>query len=80
MKESASKEDLNKYYKIDNYYSVNHYIADGWHKYTIGKFNDYKQADDLKNSLNNKVKEPFVVAFKNGVEIQIERAIELLNK
>lgn len=40
---------------------------DDWFKYTIGKFNTYKEADDLKSKI--KVNEPFIVIYLNGIRI-----------
>lgn len=47
----------------------------GWYKYSIGNFPSYNQAKDYKQNLS--VNDAFVVAYKNGVRISIEEAIEL---
>lgn len=59
--------------------SVFEYKQDGLFKYTVGYFlNDFKSANNQKNSLrNNGFKNAFVVAFLNGERINIEKAIKL---
>ncbi len=53
--------------------------ADGLTVYTSGNFNDYTSANDYKNSLVAKnIKDAFVVAFQNGQNIAVTKAIELL--
>ena len=42
---------------------------DNWYKYSIGQYSNYKQAVDLKNSVN--VEGAFVVAYKDGKKVSI---------
>lgn len=42
---------------------------EGWRKYSIGDFNTFSEADDYKNTLN--VSDAFVVAYKNGVKVDL---------
>lgn len=59
--------------------SVFEYKQDGLFKYTAGYFvNDFKSANNQKNSLRNSgFEHAFVVAFLNGERINIEKAIKL---
>ncbi len=56
-------------------HSIEKEEAGGWYKYSIGSFSSYNEAKDYK--LNLSVDDAFVVAYKNGVRISIEEAIEL---
>ena len=49
----------------------------GWHKYTVGNFNQYVGArehrEDIRN--NKKIKGPFVTAYNNGTRITVQEAL-----
>jgi N-acetylmuramoyl-L-alanine amidase len=61
---------------------VSEYKQDGFYKYTAGNFaNDFKSANKYKNKLRELgFNHAFVVAFKNGTRINLEKAIKLSNK
>ncbi|MBU8891964.1 MAG: hypothetical protein KOO66_04245 [Bacteroidales bacterium] len=44
-------------------------IEEGWSKYSIGDFNTFSEADDYKKTLS--VGDAFVVAYKNGVKVDL---------
>jgi hypothetical protein len=45
---------------------------EGWYKYSVGKFNTYEKAANLKKTV--KAKGSFVVAYDNGVKISLHAA------
>lgn len=63
-------------------HQVYEYQQDNLYKYTVGEFvNDFKGANLMKNELRkNEFPNAFVVAFQNGVRINLEKAIKLAEK
>ncbi len=61
---------------------VSEYQQDKLFKYTSGIFvNDYKSANNYKNELRNQgFQHAFVVAFKDGERISLEKALKLAEK
>ena len=56
--------------------SVDLTYHDGWKKYLIGTFQDYKRAKDLRNRTSAKLSDAFVVAYENGQRIPVQDAVK----
>lgn len=72
-----------------SYFESNHNITDavnsemheGWHKFTIGSFSDYKQARNKRESVsNNNLPGPFVTAYNGGKRITVQEALMISNQ
>lgn len=53
-----------------------YYKEAGLYKYTYGDTNDYNEILQLKNKINKKFKDAFVIAFKDGKKINLQQAIK----
>jgi hypothetical protein len=62
---------LSRFYKRTNEIEEKHY--DEWYKYSVGNFKTYEDAKAFVNVV--KVKGAFVVAYRNGVKMDIREAI-----
>ncbi len=74
---AASKKKLNtelsKWSKIDD---LNFNKTDQWYRYYAGDFPNYHQALEVrKKCTNNGFPSAFIVAFKNGEKIKLEKAL-----
>lgn len=72
-----------------SYFSNTHKITDnvssemheGWHKFTIGSYGDYKQARDKRESVSqNNLPGPFVAAYNGGKRITVQEALMISNQ
>lgn len=65
---------------IEDYVNVEDH--EGWKKYTIGGYAQYKEARDKREYVktNNRVNGPFVTAYNNGVRITVQEALMISNQ
>ncbi|MFN4235492.1 MAG: hypothetical protein ACK4IK_11885 [Bacteroidia bacterium] len=65
---------------IEDYVNVEDH--EGWKKYTIGGYTQYKEARDKREYVKttNGVNGPFVTAYNNGVRITVQEALMISNQ
>ena len=54
---------------------VSHYRDGGIYKYTVGASDDYNAINRLRKEVAKKFPGAFVIAFKNGVKVDVNEAI-----
>ncbi len=59
---------------------IDFYKEKGLYKYTYGATNNYQEAVKLKNTAKKYFKEAFIIAFKNGVKTDVQKAINETKK
>lgn len=69
----VSEKLLKEIYNGQN--AIHKDLVEGWHKYSIGSFYNYSDADHLRKQTN--VDGAFVTAYKDGTLIDTRRAIRL---
>ncbi len=73
VSEPLSQSALNRHYSGP--YQVHEHVKDDMHKYSVGNFSRYEDAENYQKELNKP--KSFVVAFKGDSEIEnIEQAIQ----
>lgn len=69
-----STKGINDYVNVEDH--------EGWKKYTIGGYPQYKEARDKREFVKNThgVNGPFVTAYNNGVRITVQEALMISNQ
>lgn len=75
--------DIKRYFTRYNIkYDVRTEKHDGWYKYSIGSFKEYKEARDFRIFIWNtsKINDAFVTAYNNGTRITVQEALMITNQ
>lgn len=78
---AAGKKEVNQEYFKKNHNiseTVNIEYHDSWYKYTLGRYDVYKSARDLRNRIwadDNKINDAFVTAYNAGERISVQEAL-----
>ena len=59
---------------------VGHYQDGGMYKYTVGDSTDYNAINRLRREISDKFPQAFVIAFKDGVRMDVNEAIREFKK
>ena len=59
---------------------IEYYKENGLYKYTYGASTDYNEILRLKRSISSKIKDAFIIAFKNGKKMDTVKAINEFKK
>jgi len=69
-----------KKFKLNEDVSVD--LHQGWHKYTIGSYYDYRSARNARLDIWNRttIDDAFVTAYNNGIRITVQEALMIANQ
>ena len=73
----ANNYFASKFNLTDEISTINH---EGWIKYLVGNFNEYKQARDKRNTVRGKINTAFVTAYNSGKRITVQEALMISNQ
>ena len=59
---------------------VGHYQDGGMYKYTVGDSTDYNAVNRLRREISDKFPQAFIVAFKDGVRMDVNEALREIKK
>lgn len=74
----VSKNYFNSKFNVSESVSIENH--EGWIKYIVGKFTEYKTARDKRNEIRNNVKTAFVTAYNQGSRITVQEALMISNQ
>ena len=80
-KKEVDQKYFVKVHNISEQVSIEYH--ESWYKYTIGKFDIYKQARDKRNEIwnkDNKINDAFVTAYNSGERITVQEALMISNQ
>jgi len=73
------EKEMKQFEAITNKYNITVTKVDAsLYLYTVGKYNTYKKAANVKKDIKSMNFDGFVIAFKNGMRISAQEAIEIL--
>lgn len=75
--------NIKKYFvRLNIDYEVRTEQHEGWYKYSIGSFREYKEARDFRINIWNtsKANDAFVAAYNNGRRITVQEALMITNQ
>ena len=73
----SSKYFANKFNLQDNVSTMNH---EGWIKYLVGNYTEYKAARDKRETVKAKINTAFVTAYNTGKRITVQEALMISNQ
>jgi len=80
LKKKRKERSFKKRYKFKGSISTERH--EGWYKYTVGEYTNYKKARDKRESLNSNYKfpGPFVSAYNSGKRITVQEGLMVANQ
>lgn len=66
--------------RFKNLSPIDFYKEGGYYKYTYGETTDYQEAQKMRNEIKKDFDGAFIIAFKNGMKMELKQAIEEYKK